>query len=100
MMKGGAMSDVIDHPSHYTQGRFEVIEIIEDALTSEGGDGYCAGNVIKYLMRYRHKNGIEDLKKARWYLNRLIRRLEEPDGKCESLREMGRRVVRGDGDDA
>lgn len=66
------MSDNVNHPSHYTQGRFEVIDVIEDSLTNDGFEGYCVGNIMKYVMRYRHKNGLEDLKKARWYLGRLI----------------------------
>ena len=70
------MSDPVNHPDHYTQGSFEVIDVIEDNLTCEGMEGYCAGNVMKYVMRYRYKNGVEDLKKARWYLDRLIAELE------------------------
>lgn len=71
------MSDLVNHPPHYTQGKFEVIDVIKDSLTDEGNEGYCVGNILKYVMRYRHKNGIEDLKKARWYLNRLIEGLEK-----------------------
>ena len=71
------MSDNVNHPSHYTQGRFEVIDVIEDNLDSDGFEGYCVGNILKYVMRYRHKNGVEDLKKARWYLERLIERISE-----------------------
>lgn len=74
------MSDSVDHPSHYTQGRYEVIDVIDDNLTFEGMEGYCVGNVLKYVMRYRHKNGVEDLKKARWYLNHLIEELESEYG--------------------
>lgn len=73
------MGDPVNHPDHYTQGQFEVIDVIEDNLGFEGFEGYCAGNVMKYVMRYRHKNGLEDLKKARWYLNRLIEKLEESE---------------------
>lgn len=69
--------DNVNHPIHYTQGRVEVIDVIEDATKGTGGfEGYCLGNVVKYVMRYRGKNGVEDLRKARWYLNRLIDLLE------------------------
>ena len=61
------MSDSVNHPSHYNTGSIEVIDAIEDWQL-----GFHAGNVVKYVARYRHKNGIEDLKKAAWYLNRLI----------------------------
>jgi len=57
--------DVVHHPTHYTQGKVEVIDFIEAM-------GFLDGNVIKYVARYKHKNGLEDLKKARWYLDRLI----------------------------
>ena len=67
--------DVVNHPSHYTYGKYEVIDVIDDA-TGELFEGFLVGNVIKYVMRYRHKNGVEDLKKARWYLDRLIGELE------------------------
>ena len=69
-------ADVVNHPSHYTSGKIEVISIMEDQLTDEEYRGYIKGQVIKYITRERRKNGLEDLKKAAWYLNRLIKRLE------------------------
>ena len=71
------MNDNINHPKHYTTGKYEVIDIIEDKLTNEQFEGYLCGNIIKYIMRYRHKNGVEDLKKARWYIDKLIKFKEE-----------------------
>jgi len=65
------MSDNVNHPSHYTHGPIEVIDIIEGFRLS-----YHLGNVIKYLLRHEHKNGLEDLKKARWYLDRYIQQME------------------------
>ena len=73
--------DNVNHPSHYTQGGVECIDAIEAALGTEGFAGYCAGNVIKYVWRYRGKNGVEDLRKARWYLDRLISFREAGIGK-------------------
>lgn len=70
-------SDNVNHPTHYTAGRFETIDVIVDSLTFDGFEGYCIGNVIKYVSRYRHKNGVEDLKKARWYLDRIINSMED-----------------------
>ena len=72
-----ATVDVVNHPSHYTSGKIEVIESIEDQMNDEEYRGYVKGQVIKYITRERHKNGLEDLKKAAWYLNRLIKRLEK-----------------------
>ena len=71
--------DVVNHPAHYNSGKIEVIAIIEDQLTLEAFRGYIKGNVLKYITRERHKNGLEDLKKARWYLDRLIKRLEKEE---------------------
>jgi hypothetical protein len=64
--------DAINHPSHYIDGNIECIEAIEAALTNEEFRGYCKGNNIKYIWRERHKGETESLKKAQWYLNRLI----------------------------
>lgn len=69
-------ADVVNHPAHYTSGKIEVIRIMEDQLTDEEYRGYIKGQVIKYVTRERHKNGLEDLKKAAWYLNRLIQKME------------------------
>lgn len=63
---------VVNKPSHY-QGKYECIDVIEDRLSIEAFQGYLEGNVWKYLYRYRNKNGVTDLKKAYWYLDRLIR---------------------------
>ena len=64
--------DNVNHPAHYTQGRFEVIDVIEDTLGTDSFKGYCIGNVIKYVLRHEYKGGTEDLQKAQWYLNRLL----------------------------
>ena len=72
--------DVVNHPSHYTDGSIECIEAIEAALTNEEFRGYCKGNCIKYIWRERHKGGTESLKKAQWYLDRLIQSDEAQKG--------------------
>ena len=65
--------DPVNHPSHYTQGGIECIDAIKAATTGlVGFEGYCTGNIIKYLWRWKHKNGLEDLRKAGWYLGALI----------------------------
>ena len=65
-------SDKINSPAHYTVGGLEVIDILKAKLSQEELRGYLAGNLIKYVMRSKHKNGLEDLKKAQWYLNKLV----------------------------
>ena len=71
-------SDMVNHPSHYTQGGIECIDALKAATVSKTGiEAVCTANAIKYLWRYEEKNGIEDVKKARWYIDRLIKELEE-----------------------
>ena len=64
--------DMVNKPPHYNQGGIECIEAIEASMSEKAFAGYCKGNVIKYLWRYEYKNKIEDLKKAQWYLAKLI----------------------------
>ncbi len=66
------MTDLVNHPPHYTQGGIECIEAIEAALTPEEFRGYCKGNVIKYVWREQHKGSKESLLKAIWYMQRLL----------------------------
>tara|TARA_B100000214_G_C23772262_1_gene537313 strand:+ start:339 stop:554 length:216 start_codon:yes stop_codon:yes gene_type:complete len=66
------MTEKINHPNHYNSGSLEVIEVIDDAGL---GEGFCLGNALKYILRARHKeNYVEDLEKAKWYLDYLIQR--------------------------
>ena len=72
--------DMVNHPAHYTQGGIECIDALKSATVSKTGiEAVCTANVIKYLWRYEEKNGIEDVKKARWYIDRLIKELEEKE---------------------
>ena len=69
--------DKVNHPSHYTHGKVECIDALEAATVElKGIEAVCTANAIKYLWRWKMKNGIEDLKKANWFINRLIRVLE------------------------
>lgn len=73
------MNDKVNHPEHYTQAGIECIDAITAAVTGKSGiEAVCVANVIKYLWRYELKNGVEDVKKAQWYLNRLISELDKP----------------------
>ena len=73
------MTDNVNHPSHYTQGGVECIDAITAATVNKTGiEAVCTANIIKYLWRYEAKNGLEDVKKAQWYLNRLIAEMEGP----------------------
>lgn len=68
--------DVVNHPSHYTKGRIECIDAIDSATTGKSGiEAVCVANIIKYLWRYEEKGGLESVRKAQWYLNKLISEL-------------------------
>lgn len=71
------MTDNVNNPIHYGQGKIECIDYIEDFLDEEEYIGYLRGTIAAYLHRWRYKNGFEDLKKAQWYLNRLIAVMEK-----------------------
>jgi hypothetical protein len=62
--------DPVNHPPHYTQGDIECIDAIRAALGRDGFIAYCRGNAMKYIWRCNHKNGVEDMHKAEWYINR------------------------------
>ena len=79
------ISDSVNHPSHYTNGKIECIDYIQDKLAPEEFRGYVKGNVLKYITRERHKNGDEDLKKTKWYLDKLIDVLDGSGGNGKSL---------------
>lgn len=77
-MVGVCMSDMVNSPEHYTNGGIETIDFIEAKLTGYGFRAYLRGNIIKYISRAGSKNNtLEDLKKAQWYLNKLIEREQE-----------------------
>ena len=70
--------DMVNNPPHYNVGGFEVIDIIQ-AFTQDlnGIAAVDTANAIKYILRWHNKNGVEDLKKARWYIDHLIKKLED-----------------------
>ena len=71
-----AMSAI--NPSHYRSGKIECIDALESATVGKSGaEAVCTANVIKYLWRYEQKNGLQDIRKARWYLDRLIQTIED-----------------------
>lgn len=80
-------ADNVNHPQHYqSKSGLETIDVIE-AFTEDlvGGEATNTGNVLKYMCRWKSKNGLEDLKKARWYLDRLISIVEKRDEEMRKL---------------
>lgn len=74
------MSDMVNHPEHYNQGGIECIDAIKAATVGKTGiEAFCVGNAIKYLWRFEEKNGLEDVKKAKCYIERLIAELDNSE---------------------
>lgn len=65
--------DNVERPSHYASGDIECIDAIKAQMSPEEFQGYLRGNVVKYMWRWHDKGGVESLRKARWYLERLIK---------------------------
>lgn len=66
------MTDNVNHPSHYETGKFECIDVMLETQGIEATKHFCICNAFKYLYRANRKNGIEDVKKAEWYLHKYI----------------------------
>lgn len=74
---GGTEPDMVAHPPHYTAGSVECIDAIDSAVVGlEGYQAVYTAQVIKYIFRWKRKGGVEDLRKAKWYLERLIAKTE------------------------
>ena len=76
-----ATTDPVNHPSHYKTGEIECIDAIKASMSEDQFIGYLKGNVQKYVWRMSYKGRpVEDLRKARWYLDKMIEELSRPDG--------------------
>ena len=69
--------DPVNHPSHYETGKFESIDVMVETQGVEAVQNFCICNAFKYIYRHRFKNGVEDIKKAIWYLNKYVELNEE-----------------------
>lgn len=78
---------MVSHPDHYKSGKYEVIDIIDEFTKDlSGTEAVCTANAIKYILRWKKKNGIQDVKKAIWYLQHMVDKEEEYDGPDEHCR--------------
>lgn len=64
--------DIVNHPGHYETGKFECIKVMQEALGVDAVKDFCVCNAFKYLYRHKRKNGLEDIKKAKWYIDKLL----------------------------
>jgi hypothetical protein len=86
------MTDFVNHPPHY-QGSIECIEAIEASMSPEAFKGALKANVMKYIWRYEQKGGAESLRKAEWYLQRLISFREAEEAKAASMMQAVKDVL-------
>lgn len=77
----GKSADVVNHPSHYETGKFECIDVMIETQGEEAVKNFCLCNAFKYLYRHNRKNGIEDVKKAKWYIEKYVELEEKVDVK-------------------
>ena len=89
------MHDPVNSPAHYADsfGGIQCIDAIETSMSTEEFKGFLKGNVQKYVWRYSQKNGAEDLKKAKWYLERLIKLREFEEAMEKATEETTREVL-------
>jgi hypothetical protein len=88
------MHDPVNSPIHYADGNgVECIDAIEASMSTEEFKGFLKGNVQKYVWRYSRKNGAEDLKKSKWYLERLIKLREFEEAMEKATEETAREAL-------
>ena len=88
------MHDPVNSPVHYADGNgVECIDAIESSMSTEEFKGFLKGNVQKYVWRYAQKNGAEDLKKAKWYLERLIKLREFEEAMAKATKEAAKEAL-------
>lgn len=78
------MTDIVNHPSHYETGTFECIDVMLETQGLQAVLNFCLCNAFKYLYRHNRKNGVEDIKKAQWYINKYI----ELSERSENIEEL------------
>ena len=72
-------SDNVNHPTHYETGKFECIDVMVETQGVDAVKSFCLCNAFKYIYRTRRKNGLEDVKKALWYLEKYVELEEKQD---------------------
>lgn len=77
------VADMVNHPPHYETGKFECIDVMIETQGLEAVVHFCQCNAFKYLYRARNKNGLEDMKKAIWYMNKYVELKEKLKNEAE-----------------
>lgn len=71
-VNGKQTNDNVNHPSHYETGSFECIDVMSETQGKEAVKNFCLCNAFKYIYRHNNKNGLEDIRKAKWYIDKYI----------------------------
>lgn len=81
-------NDIVNHPGHYETGKFECIEVMQEALGVDTVKNFCVCNAFKYLYRHKRKNGLEDIKKAKWYIDKYLDLCSDSEEGIKSVGDM------------
>lgn len=91
--KNAEMSDNVNHPSHYETGKYECIDVMIETQGIEAVKNFCICNAFKYLYRHENKNGVEDVRKAKWYLGKYLELVESDKEKLKKSFENLERSI-------
>lgn len=89
------MSDNVNHPSHYETGKYECIDVMIETQGIEAVKNFCICNAFKYLYRHENKNGVEDVRKAKWYLDKYLELVESDKEKLKKSFEKLKESIDG-----
>lgn len=87
------MPDNVNHPSHYETGKYECIDVMIETQGIEAVKNFCICNAFKYLYRHENKNGVEDVRKAKWYLDKYLELVESDKEKLKKSFENLERSI-------
>lgn len=87
------MADNVNHPAHYETGKFECIDVMVETQGVEATQDFCVCNALKYVYRHKKKNGMEDLQKAIWYLNKAVELEEAKNEMIKGITDNYRNVI-------
>lgn len=90
-------NDIVNHPGHYETGKFECIEVMQEALGVDAVKDFCICNAFKYLYRHKRKNGLEDIKKAKWYIDKYLDLCSDSEGGIKAVGDMIEKLGDKDG---
>ena len=88
------MSDPVNHPDHYTQGSIECIDAMIETQGVQAVRDYCICNAFKYIWRHNSKNNDQDIRKAKWYIDKYLELSESHGERCFKIEKDGNHVTK------